>query len=109
MEQMFFTAKQPEVVATKLDNGMTDIRVLTNEAIVEVSNGGDGELTEKMYRYDGNAFRTVYDLTEEEVSADIDKYSVYSTDGEPTLAELKSNQEAIDAYTLQLIEEGMLA
>lgn len=109
MEQMYFTAKQPKLVVTKLNNGMTDVRILTNEEIVDISSGEEGETVGKMYKYDGNAFRTVYDLSEEEVSADVDKYSAYSTDEEPTLAELRSNQEAIDAYTLQLIEEGMLA
>lgn len=39
----------------------------------------------------------------------MEKYLNYSSEGEPTLEQLKREQDAIDAYTLQLIEEGVIS
>lgn len=60
------------------------------------------------YQYDGNQFRTVYELTEDEVLADLDKYLNYDSDGEPTLEQLSHDHELIDSFTLELMEGGLL-
>lgn len=61
-----------------------------------------------MYQYDGNRFRTVYDLTEEEVKADMEKYLDYIPDDEPTMEQLKHDNDLIDSFTMDLIEGGIL-
>ena len=61
-----------------------------------------------MYQYDGNQFRTVYEISEEDVLADMDKYLNYSSDDEPTLEQLQHDHALIDSFTLELMEGGLL-
>ncbi|MDO4275867.1 MAG: hypothetical protein Q4D16_19545 [Eubacteriales bacterium] len=61
-----------------------------------------------LYQYDGNQFRTVYELTEEEILADLDKYLNYDSAGEPTLEQLAHDHQLIDSFTLELMEGGLL-
>lgn len=107
MAKMLFTSQQPNVLVIPLQNGKTDVTVLTNETEVVIKNEDDNSSTIQ-FRYDGNQFRTVYSITEEDVKSNIEKYLNYSSEGEPTLEQLKREQDAIDAYTLQLIEEGVI-
>lgn len=108
MAKMLFTSQQPNVLVVPLSNGKTDVTVLTNETEVVIKNEDDNSSTIQ-FQYDGNQFRTVYSITEEDVKSNIEKYLNYSSEGEPTLEQLKREQDAIDAYTLQLIEEGVIS
>lgn len=108
MVRMLFTFPQEKVKIVALPNGMYDVTVLDNEELVDVPSGENGEISAKMYQYDGNQFRTVYELTEEEVLDDLEKYLNYETSGEPTPEQLAHDNELIDGYTLELMEEGIL-
>lgn len=108
MAKMLFTSQQSNVLVIPLPNGKTDVTVLTNETKVVIKNEDDNSSTIQ-FQYDGNQFRTVYPITEEDVKSNIEKYLNYSSEGEPTLEQLKREQDAIDAYTLQLIEEGVIS
>lgn len=65
-----------------------------------------------MFQYDGNRFRTVYEVTEKEIRADLERYLNYDPSGEPTLERIRRDNAlvnaAIDSYTLELIEGGLL-
>ena len=64
--------------------------------------------TETMYEYDGNIFRT-FKLTAEEIMREPEKYLDYEGDTEPTEEMTRYANEMIDAYTEQLILEGVIA
>lgn len=64
--------------------------------------------TNTIYQYDGNQFRTVYELTEEEVLANLDKYLNYDSSNEPTLEQIAHDHELIDSFTMELMEGGLL-
>lgn len=108
MTKMLFTLPQDKVRIVPLPNGMYDITVLDKEEQVEIPPAEEGEIAVTMYQYDGNQFRTVYELTEEEVLSDLEKYLNYETSGEPTPELLAHDNELIDSYTLELMEEGIL-
>lgn len=111
MRKMLFDLKQNPVTIVSLPNGKYDVTVLDNEEIVDVESYGgfDEEVnSQKMYRYDGNIFRTVYELTEEEILGDMQKWLDYSSDDEPTLEQLKHDNDLIDRLTMELIEGGIL-
>ena len=61
-----------------------------------------------MYEYNGNIFRT-FKLTQEEIIQAPEQYLDYEGDTEPSEEMTRYATEMIDAYTLQLIEEGVLA
>lgn len=105
---MLFALPQEKVKIVALPNGKYDITILDNEELVDVPSGEDGEISAKMYQYDGNQFRTVYELTEEEILTDLEKYLNYETSGEPTPEQLAHDNGLIDGYTLELMEEGIL-
>lgn len=105
---MLFTLPQDKVRIVPLPNGMYDITVLDKEEQVEIPPAEEGEIAVTMYQYDGNQFRTVYELTEEEILADLEKYLNYEASGEPTPEQLAHDNELIDSYTLELMEEGIL-
>ena len=105
---MLFTLPQDKVRIVPLPNGMYDVTVLDKEEQVEIPPAEEGEIAVTMYQYDGNQFRTVYELTEEEILADLEKYLNYETSEEPTLEQLAHDNELIDGYTLELMEEGIL-
>lgn len=120
MEKMLFTSPQPEVTIRILPDGKRDVTVLADEEIVEAQNQTEpseeaespGEKTETAYQYSGNQFRTVHELTEEDILLDKEKYLNYTAENEPTLEQLRHDKEitntAIDNYTLELMEGGLL-
>lgn len=105
---MLFTLPQDKVRIVPLPNGMYDVTVLDKEEQVEIPPAEEGEIAVTMYQYDGNQFRTVYELTEEEILDDLEKYLNYETSGEPTLEQIEHDNDLIDSYTLELMEEGIL-
>ena len=64
MVKMLFTLPQDKVRIVPLPNGMYDVTVLDKEEQVEIQPAEEGEIAVTMYKYDGNQFRTVYELTE---------------------------------------------
>lgn len=110
MEKMLFTSPQPEVTIRILPDGKRDVTVLAEEEEVKENREGNPEGTTEgtTYQYTGNQFRTVYGLTEEDVLADKEKYLNYTTEEEPTLEQLRHDNEIIDSYTLELLEGGLL-
>ena len=108
MIKTLFTLPQDKVRIVPLPNGMYDVTVLDNEELIDVPSGENGEISAKMYQYDGNQFRTVYELAEEEILADLEKYLNYETSEEPTLEQIEHDNDLIDSYTLELMEEGIL-
>lgn len=93
-----------------LPHGKRDVTVLANEEIVVLENlsAEEAPSSEMMFQYDGNQFRTVYELTEAEIMEDMEKYLNYSSENEPTLEQMKHDNELIDNYTTELIEGGLL-
>ena len=113
MRKMLFDSSQNPVSIVSLDNGMWDVIVLDGEEMVTMESltelPEEGVPKKKvMFQYDGNIFRTVYKLTEEEILADMPKWLNYSTDDEPTVEQLKHDNEIIDQLTMELIEGGIL-
>lgn len=109
MEMMLFTSSQPEVKIAVLPDGKRDVTVLSNEELVSVENLSLEEPSKEiMFRYAGNQFRTVYDLSEEEILADLEKYLNYDSSEEPTMEQLRREQEIVDNYTIELMEAGLL-
>lgn len=102
----------PEVAIYDLGNGKQDVVILVNEEekTEPYSVGMESEKSQEktVYEYDGNIFRTCKGISEEEILADIDYYLEYEGDTEPTQEMIDYANEMIDAYTIQLIEEGAL-
>lgn len=102
------------MTVTVLPDGKRDVTVLTDEEAVIVENLSNSTEPEKtvMYRYSGNQFRTVYELAEDDIRADMEKYLSYTAEGEPDPEQLKKEQDAIraaiDSYTMELMEGGIL-
>ena len=74
---------------------------LDNEEQVDVLSGEDEKLSVKMYQYDGNQFRTVYELTEEGMLSDLSKWLDYDAKGEPTLEQIQHDEDILSAYRAQ--------
>lgn len=108
MVKMLFTSQQPAVSIAVLPNGMRDVTVLSGEEFVVIEPLEEGQLSESMFCYAGNQFRTVYELTENEILENMEKYLNYTTENEPALEQFRREQEIIDNYTLELIEGGLL-
>lgn len=108
MEKMLFTSQQPIVNIVLLPNGMRDVTVLANEEFIILEPNEEEQLKQAAFQYDGNQFRTVYEVTEQEILSNIAKYLNYRSDDEPTLLELKREKEIVDSYTLELMEAGLL-
>ena len=104
MVRMLFTLPQKKVNVVPLPNGMYDVTVLDNEELTEIPSGENGELSVQMYQYDGNQFRTVYGLTEEEILANIKKWLEYDSSNEPTLAQMRHDSEILADFQAQLEE-----
>ena len=102
MVRMLFTLPQNKAHVVTLPNGMYDVTVLDNEELVDVPSGEDGEMSAKMYQYDGNQFRTVYELSEDEILSDITKWLNYKTDEEPTLEQLAHDNNIIEKYRSEI-------
>lgn len=105
MKAMRFTFPQLNVSIFQLDKGM-DAMICLNERQVIVENP-EG-ISETMYEYDGNIFRT-FKLTKKEIMQEPEKYLDYKGDTEPTEEMTQYANEMIDAYTEQLISEGVIA
>ena len=109
MKKMRFSEKQNDVTITTPDDGVTDVIILTNETVMTEKNEqseSDEEVT--YYEYDGNIFRTYKYITEEDIRADMDYYLNYEGDEKPTDEMVEYANKAVDEYTLQLMEEGVI-
>lgn len=104
MEKMRFTLPQLSAAFYPLEKGM-DVVICTDEQKVTVDSQENG--SEIMYEYNGNIFRT-FKLTQEEIIQAPERYLDYEGDTEPSEEMTRYATEMIDAYTLQLIEEGVL-
>lgn len=102
MVRMLFTLPQNKARVVALPNGMYDVTVLDNEELVDVPSGENGEISAKMYQYDGNQFRTVYELSEDEILSDITKWLNYDSSGEPTLEEIEHDNSIIAEYQAEI-------
>lgn len=107
MEVMVFDTKQPDVSVVILPDGKRDITILTDEKEITIT-GTDGSQYYTAYEYYGNQFRTVYELNESDIREDLKKYLNYDSSEEPTQEQILHDNEVIDSYTMQLMEEGLL-
>ena len=109
MKKMRFSEKQNDVAITTPEDGVTDVIILTNETVVtEKDEQSESEEDITSYEYDGNIFRTYKDITEEDIRADMDYYLNYNGDEKPTDEMVEYANKAIDEYTMDLIEEGVI-
>ena len=109
MKKMRFSEKQNDVTITMPEDSVTDVIILTNEKVVTEKNEmseSDEDVT--FYEYDGNIFRTYKTITEDDVRSDLDYYLNYDGDEKPTDEMLEYANKAVDEYTLQLMEEGVI-
>lgn len=104
MEKMRFILPQLSAAFYPLEKGM-DVVICTDEKEIAVDSPENG--SETMYEYSGNIFRT-FKLTQEEIIQAPEQYLDYEGDTEPSEEMTRYATEMIDAYTLQLIEEGVL-
>ena len=109
MKKMRFSEKQKDVTITTPEDGVTDVIILTNETIVtEKNEQSESKEDVTSYEYDGNIFRTYKTITEDDVRADLDFYLNYEGDEKPTDEMIEYVNKAIDEYTMNLIEEGVI-
>ena len=109
MKKMRFSEKQKDITITTPEDVVTDVIILTNETEVTEKNEqseSDEEVTS--YEYDGNIFRTYKEITEDMIRADLDYYLNYDGDEKPTDEMVEYANKAVDEYTLQLMEEGVI-
>ena len=109
MKKMRFSEKQNDVTITTPEDGVTDVIILTNETVVTEKNEqseSDEEVTS--YEYNGNIVRTYKEITEDMIRADLEYYLNYNGDEKPTDEMLEYANKAVDEYTLQLMEEGVI-
>lgn len=107
MKKMRFSEKQNDVAITTPEDGVTDVIILTNETVVTEKDEQSGnDITS--YEYDGNIFRTYKTIIEDDVRADMDYYLNYEGDEKPTDEMVEYSNKAIDEYTMNLIEEGVI-
>ena len=109
MKKMRFSEKQNDVTITTPEEGVTDVIILQNETVITEKNEqseSDEEVTS--YEYDGNIFRTYKTIAEDDVRADLDYYLNYDGDKKPTDEMVEYANKAVDEYTLQLMEEGVI-
>ena len=107
MKKMRFSEKQKDITITTPEDVVTDVIILTNETVVtEKDEQSDNDITS--YEYDGNIFRTYKEITEEDIRADMDYYLNYGGDESPTDEMIEYANKAIDEYTMNLIEEGVI-
>ena len=107
MKKMRFSEKQNDVTITTPEDGVTDVIILQNETeITEKDEQSDEDVTS--YEYDGNIFRTYKAITEEKIRSDLDYYLNYDGDEKPTDEMVEYANKAVDEYTVQLMEEGVI-
>ena len=109
MKKMRFSEKQNDVTSTTQEDGVTDVIILQNETeVVEKNEQSESEEEVTYYEYDGNIFRTYKTITEDDVRSDLDYYLNYDGDEKPTDEMVEYANKAVDEYTLQLMEEGVI-
>ena len=109
MKKMRFSEKQNDVTITTPEYGVTDVIILQNETeIVEKNEQSESEEEVTYYEYDGNIFRTYKEITEDMIRADLEYYLNYDGDEKPTDEMVEYANKAVDEYTLQLMEEGVI-
>ena len=109
MKKMRFSEKQNDITITTPENGVTDVIILTNETVMtEKNEQSESEEDVIFYEYDGNIFRTYKAITEDDIRADLDYYLNYDGDEKPTDEMVEYANKAVDEYTLQLMEEGVI-
>ena len=106
MRKMLFENPMPDVTRYILPDGATDILILANGKMVEMKDGENEKRT--MYEYEGNMFRTKKIITDEQIAKRLNFYLDYEGEMQPTEKMKKYAEEQIDAYTMQLLEEGIL-
>ena len=107
MKKMRFSEKQNDVTITTPEDGVTDVIILTNETVVTEKDEQSGnDITS--YDYDGNIFRTYKNITEDIIRADMEYYLNYEGDEKHTDEMIEYVNKAIDEYTMNLIEEGVI-
>ena len=109
MKKMRFSEKQNDVTITTPEDWVTDVIILQNETeIVEKNEQSESEEEVTSYEYDGNIFRTYKEITEDDVRSDLEYYLNYDGDEKPTDEMVEYANKAVDEYTLQLMEEGVI-
>ena len=109
MKKMRFSEKQNDITITTPEDGVTDVIILQNETeIVEKNEQAETDEEVTSYEYDGNIFRTYKAITEDDIRADLDYYLNYDGDEKPTDEMVEYANKAVDEYTLQLMEEGVI-
>ena len=109
MKKMRFSEKQNDVTITTPEDGVTDVIILTNETVVtEKNEQSESDEGVTSYEYDGNIFRTYKEITEDMIRADLEYYLNYDGDEKPTDEMVEYANKAVDEYTLQLMEEGVI-
>ena len=109
MKKMRFSEKQKDITITTPEDGVTDVIILQNETVVTEKNEmseSDEDVTS--YEYDGNIFRTYKEITEDDVRSNMEYYLNYEGDEKPTDEMVEYANKAVDEYTLQLMEEGVI-
>ena len=107
MKKMRFSEKQNDVTIATPEDGVTDVIILQNETeITEKDEQSDEDVTS--YEYDGNIFRTYKAIKEEKIRYDLDYYLNYDGDEKPTDEMVEYANKAVDEYTVQLMEEGVI-
>ena len=109
MKKMRFSEKQKDITITTPEDGVTDVIILQNETeIVEKNEQAETDEEVTSYEYDGNIFRTYKEITEDEIRSDMDYYLNYDGDEKPSDEMVEYANKAIDEYTIQLMEEGVI-
>ena len=109
MKKMRFSEKQNDVTITTPGDGVTDVIILQNETVVtEKNEQSESDEDVIFYEYDGNIFRTYKTIAEDDVRADLDYYLNYDGDEKPTDEMVEYANKAVDEYTIQLMEEGVI-
>ena len=109
MKKMRFSEKQNDVTIVTPEDGVTDVIILQNETVVtEKNEQSESEEDVTSYEYDGNIFRTYKEITEDVIRSDLDYYLNYNGDEKPTDEMVEYANKAVDEYTLQLMEEGVI-
>ena len=109
MKKIRFSEKQNNLTITTPEDGVTDVIILQNETVVTEKNEmseSDEDVTS--YEYGGNIFRTYKEITEDMIRADLEYYLNYDGDEKPTDEMVEYANKAVDEYTLQLMEEGVI-
>ena len=109
MKKMRFSEKQNDITITTPEDGVTDVIILQNETeVTEKDEQSESEEDVTSYEYDGNIFRTYKEITEDVIRSDLDYYLNYNGDEKPTDEMVEYANKAVDEYTLQLMEEGVI-